>query len=70
MMMSKAVSDHDWDAFQKYVDVDAVVTKVVDDTMAASLKKDTSGLGALAAGMAQSLRPSIIAAVKEAIHQQ
>jgi len=66
-MLGKAIAAHDYDEFQKYVDVDAVINKVVDDAMAESLKKDSSGMGALAASLVQSMKPALVAQFKTSL---
>lgn len=63
----KAVQQHDTVAFQKYVDVEAVVSSAVDQTMSASLKEsggaDSLG-GALGAGLIQMMKPRLVEAAR------
>lgn len=74
-MLGKAVGDHDWDGFQRYVDVDAIANQAFDAAMSQStketLEKDDSGFGALGAalaqGIVQSLKPAFVEQVRTAI---
>lgn len=63
--LAAAVQQNNWDGVQKYVDVDSVIGQAVDAAVSKSLEKDTSGLGALVAGLAQSMKPALIQQAKE-----
>lgn len=65
--VQKAVERHDATAFQKYVDVEAVISSAVDQTISASLKEsggaDSLG-GALGAGLVQMMKPRLVEAAR------
>ncbi len=67
--LAKAVDNKDWDGVQKYVDIEALVNQVVDTALAQSIQDDDTGFGALAAGFAQSLKPSLVQQAKEAFRE-
>lgn len=63
--LANAVQHKNWEGVQKYVDVDSVMGTAVDAAMRKALEQDTSGFGALAAGLAQTMKPALIQQAKE-----
>jgi hypothetical protein len=58
--LAQAVQDRDWVGVQRYVDVQAVVGQAVDAAVSKSLNGDTSGIGSLVTGLAQSAKPALV----------
>lgn len=67
--LAQAAQDRDWVGVQKYVDIEAVVGQVVDVDVSRSVKGDTSGLGSLVTGLAQSAKPALVEQAKETLRQ-
>ena len=65
--LAEAVQRRDWDGVQKYVDIDSVVRQAVDAAVSTAVKQDTSGLAALAAGVAQFTKPALVAQTKQTL---
>ena len=58
--LAQAVQDRNWVGVQKYVDVQAVVNQAVDAAVSKPLSGDTSGIGSLVTGLAQSAKPALV----------
>jgi hypothetical protein len=67
--LAQAVQDRDWVGVQKYVDVQAVVGQAVDAAVSKSLNGDTSGIGSLATGLAQSAKPTLVQQATELLRK-
>jgi hypothetical protein len=67
--LAQAVQDRDWNGFQKYVDIEAVVGQVVDAAVSGSVKGDTLGLGSLVTGLANTAKPALVQQAKETLRQ-
>lgn len=67
---ARAVGEHDLVTFQKYVDVERVCERFVDDMMA-SVTEETGDnpFGGLAAGMIMMMRPRLVEAMQAAIER-
>ena len=65
--MASAARSKNWDGIQKYMDVDAVTSNLVDVAVAKTLAQDTSGLGALGAGLAQAMKPVLTQQLKDTL---
>jgi hypothetical protein len=67
--LAEAVQRRDWDGVQKYVDIDSVVRHAVDAAVSKAVKQDTTGLGALAAGIVKSTKADLVAQAKLTLRQ-
>lgn len=69
--IQKALETHDVAKFEKYVDIESVSSRLIDDLMSRALKETQSqsgaeGLGtALAAGLVQLMKPRLVDAIRE-----
>ena len=63
--LAVAVERNDWDGVQKYVDLDSLIGQIIDVAVSKTIETDTSGFGALAAGLAQSMKPTLIQQAKD-----
>ena len=66
-LIRDAVKSHNTEAFERHVDLDSLLNKGYDDAVAYYLKnegKDLGGMQALTAGVAQMMKPSMIATWK------
>lgn len=68
-LLTQAAQGKDWDGVQKYVDVDSVVSQAVDAAVARNLGDDTVGLGALAAGLTQAMKPTLVQQAKDSLRK-
>jgi hypothetical protein len=65
--IQKAFAEHDYPVFQKYVDVDSVVSRFIDDMVVLGLvadKEDGAG-GGLRAGMVELAKPRLVEEAKQ-----
>ncbi|MBB5336089.1 hypothetical protein [Pectinatus brassicae] len=60
-LIRKSVQNHDWDTFQKHVDIDQTLSAAIDDVTATQNQKNASLLGN---GLVKMLKPVIISEVK------
>lgn len=67
--LASAVENKDWDGVEKYVDIEALIGQVVDAATSKALEEDDSGFGALAAGLAQSMKPALVQQVKDSLKE-
>lgn len=68
LQVSKAIKQHDFATFQKYVDIDSVTTRLIDDMMVLGIieSKDEDPTGtAIGAGLLQLMKPRLVDEAKK-----
>ncbi|WP_196607172.1 DUF2939 domain-containing protein [Pectinatus frisingensis] len=69
-LIRESVKNHDWDTFQKHVDVDSIASSAIDDLMNNEMNKDSNknDLGnTFAAGLVNMMKPALTSAIKDEI---
>ncbi|PAB61010.1 DUF2939 domain-containing protein [Anaeromicrobium sediminis] len=65
--IKKAVQQHDLITFEKYVDIDSLVTRFIDQAIAKEMHNSTDGTAKLAAGLVEMIKPKIVESSKNQI---
>lgn len=62
-----AISNHDLIAYDKYVDTDTVVSRMIDQLLSSQDLNSEDGINALATGIVQMIKPKLVEMAKEQI---
>ena len=71
-LIEESVKEHNWEKFNRHVDVKEIADSAFDDLVAASMSEDTSvdsGMKTLAAGFIQMFKPMVVNALQDGIKE-